>query len=246
VWIIPNIRRSRSDKRLASAIKALCGLTPSNLSVYKLALLHSSRAKPAFNGFRESNERLEYLGDAVLGAAIADYLFKKYPFKSEGFLTEIRSRIVNRDSLNQLGRKLGVQALMEFDTHNRQLQSSILGNTLEAIVGAVYLDKGFVRCKNFVINKLLVPHHDLEMLVSSDSNYKSRIIEWAQRQGKEVRFEVVSVRRARGQKEFEAQVIVNGEPMGKGYGLNKKKAEQDAAAKACEQVGTADHGPLTD
>src|SRR5690606_33696766 len=187
-------------------------------------------------GFKESNERLEYLGDAVLGAAVADFLFKKFPYKSEGFLTEIRSRIVNRESLNMLARKIGVGNIVQYDQKNSHLQQVILGNTLEAIVGAIYLDKGYLRTKKFVIDKLIGPNYDLDELVNSDNNFKSKIIEWAQREGKEVRFDILDVKKGKNHKEFTAQVIVDAEPLGTGYGNSKKKAEQDAAFKTCEML----------
>lgn len=222
---------SKEDKKLVLAIKTIAGFAPSNLALYKLATLHSSRSKEK-NGFRESNERLEYLGDAVLGAAVADYLFKKYPFKDEGFLTEIRSRIVNRESLNNLARKVGVSSIVQFDRKNTQLQQVILGNTLEALVGAIYLDKGYLRTKKFVIDKLIQPYFDLEVVVNSNSNHKSKVIEWSQRSGKEIRFEVEEIKKGRN-KEFSAQVFIDEQPYGQGFGYTKKKAEQDAAEKTC-------------
>lgn len=222
---------SKDDKKLVTAIKTIAGFTPSNIILYRLATLHSSKAKDV-SGFRESNERLEYLGDAILGAAVADYLFKKYPFKDEGFLTEIRSRIVNRESLNNLARKIGIASIVQYDSRNTQLQKVILGNTLEALVGAVYLDKGYLRCKKFVIDKLIQPYFDLEVVVKSESNHKSKVIEWAQRTGKEIKFEITENKHGRG-REFAAQVIVEGESCGQGFGLTKKKAEQSAAEKAC-------------
>ncbi|MBN8578560.1 MAG: ribonuclease III [Cyclobacteriaceae bacterium] len=223
---------SKEDKKLVTAIKTIAGITPGNLALYKLATLHSSRGKEK-NGFRESNERLEYLGDAILGAAVADYLFKKYPFKDEGFLTEIRSRIVNRESLNNLAKKMGIAAIVQFDQKNIQLQKVILGNTLEALVGAIYLDKGYLRTKKFVIDKLIQPYFDLEVVVSSNSNHKSKLIEWTQRESKEIRFDVEEIKKGRNQREFAAQVFIADQPFGQGFGLTKKKAEQDAAEKTC-------------
>src|SRR4029077_12202981 len=132
VWKILKNGKSATDQKLVTAIKNIAGITPSNLALYRLATMHSSISKENGNGFKESNERLEYLGDAVLGAAVADYLFKKFPFKDEGFLTEIRSRIVNRESLNALARKIGIGSIVQFDNKNAQLQQVILGNTLEA------------------------------------------------------------------------------------------------------------------
>jgi len=225
------------DKKIISAIQTIAGFKPTNLELYRLATLHSSIAKESGNGFKESNERLEYLGDAILGAAVADFLFKKFPYKNEGFLTEIRSRIVNRESLNLLARKIGIGNIVQFDQKNTQLQQVILGNTLEAIVGAVYLDKGYIQCKKFVINKLIVPHYNLEELVNNQTNFKSKLIEWSQREGKAVRFEIVSVQKGKLHKEFTAQVFVNDEPFGTGYGNSKKKSEQDAAFKTCEKLG---------
>ncbi len=232
---IPGSRSKKEERKLVTAIQAITGFTPSNVSLYKLATLHTSRAKE-YKGFRESNERLEYLGDAILGAAVADYLFKKYPFKDEGFLTEIRSRIVNRDSLNLLARKMGINLIVQFDQKNAQLQQVVLGNTLEAIVGAVYLDKGYLRCKKFVIDKLIQPHFDLELVITTNVNHKSRIIEWTQRHGKSVRFEMVEVTRSRNQKEFSVQVFIDDLPFGTGFGYTKKKAEQDAAMKTCDHL----------
>jgi ribonuclease III len=221
---------------LVAAIQNIAGFTPSNLELYRLATVHSSIAKENGQGYKESNERLEYLGDAILGAAVADFLFKKFPFKPEGFLTEIRSRIVNREALNLLARKIGVANIVQFDQKNAHLQQVILGNTLEAIVGAIYLDKGYIRTKKFVIDKLINPNYDVDDLVNSDSNFKSKIIEWAQREGKDVRFEILNVKKGRNHKEFTAQVFVDNEAKGTGYGNSKKKAEQDAAFKTCEML----------
>lgn len=219
-----------------AAIQNIAGFTPSNLELYRLATMHSSIAKENGRGYKESNERLEYLGDAILGAAVADFLFKKFPFKPEGFLTEIRSRIVNREALNLLARKIGVANIVQFDQKNAHLQQVILGNTLEAIVGAIYLDKGYIRTKKFVIDKLINPNYDVDDLVNSDTNFKSKVIEWAQREGKDVKFEIVNVKKARNHKEFTAQVLVDNEAKGTGYGNSKKKAEQDAAFKTCEML----------
>lgn len=229
-------KKSPSDKKLISAIETIAGFAPVNLELYRLATRHSSVAKENGQGFKENNERLEYLGDAVLGAAVADFLFKKFPFKSEGFLTEMRSRLVNRESLNQLARRIGIGNIVQFDNKNSQLQQVILGNTLEAIVGAIYLDKGYRSAKKFVVSKLIANHFDLEELATTQTNFKSRLIEWSQREGKEIRFEIVSLQKGRMYKEFTAQVFVDNEITGTGYGNNKKKAEQDAALKACEKL----------
>jgi ribonuclease III len=242
VWKILKIRKGKSkpDEKLVRAIRNIAGISPSNIELYKLATVHSSIARENGTGFKESNERLEYLGDAILGAAVADFLFKKFPYKSEGFLTEIRSRLVNRESLNLLARKIGIGTIVQYDQKNAHLQQVILGNTLEAIVGAIYLDKGYLRTRKFVVDKLITPNYDLQDLINSNSNYKSRIIEWAQREGVEVKFEIVNVKKGKNHKEFTAQVLIGTEPHGTGYGNSKKKAEQDAAFKTCEMLKLLD------
>jgi ribonuclease III len=242
VWKVFKIskRKLTSDEKLVRAIKNIADISPSNIELYKLATVHSSIAKENGAGFKESNERLEYLGDAVLGAAVADFLFKKFPYKPEGFLTEIRSRLVNREALNLLARKIGIGNIVQYDQKNAHLQQVILGNTLEAIVGAIYLDKGYLKTKKFVIDKLITPNYDLQELINSNSNYKSKIIEWAQREGKEVKFEIVNVKKGKNHKEFTAQVMVDSDPKGTGYGNSKKKAEQDAAFKTCEMLELLD------
>ena len=228
---------SLKDKQLVKAIKHITGSRPNNLYLYKLALQHTSAAREInAEGFRESNERLEYLGDAVLGAVIADFLFKKFPFKEEGFLTEIRSRIVNRESLNNVARKIGLNRLVVFDGHRHTVltHKSMYGDALEALLGAIYLDKGFEFSRRFIIRRLIKPHFDLENIVQNNQNYKSIMIEWAQRANKKVQFEILEERGAIHNKEFVAQVTIDGKPFAVGSGYSKKKAEQAAAEKSCE------------
>lgn len=231
-------RTSQKDKRLITAIETIVGSKPLHLNLFRLATQHSSIAKTNKNGHRESNERLEYLGDAVLGTIVADFLFKKYPFKDEGFLTEIRSRIVNRESLNTLGKKIGLNQLIEYDSSqsNKLSHKSLYGDALEALIGAVYLDRGFAFCQSFVLEKLILPYYDLHTVVESDTNFKSQLIEWAQKENKEMLFEIVSVRTEGRHKEFVAKVVVNDEKMAQGFGHSKKKAEQDAARKTLQQL----------
>jgi ribonuclease-3 len=224
---------------LLKAIQQITGNKPSNLQLYKLALIHSSVAKEMRDGYRESNERLEYLGDAILGAVVAEYLFKKYPYRDEGFLTEIRSRIVSRESLNLLARKIGLDNLVVYDAKRSKSSPQsfkyLYGDAMEAFVGAVFLDKGFHFCRRFIIEKLLGNHFDMDEVVETDTNYKSRLIEWAQRNNKQVRFELLSERAHGSHRQFKVQVILDGEEVSRGNGYSKKKAEQDAARKACEQ-----------
>ena len=224
------------EKKFRKAVEHIIGAKPSNADLYDLAFRHTSASKTtAIEGFKESNERLEFLGDSVLGMIIAEYLFKKFPYKDEGFLTEIRSRIVNRETLNQISRKIGLDHLIEYDAGRRgvPLHSSMYGDALEALVGAVYLDKGFRFTKTFVTKKLLA-HYDLEALISNNVNFKSKFIEWAQSAGKDVKFEIIKETGSRHFREFISQITIDSKPFAIGNGFSKKKAEQSAAAKACE------------
>lgn len=198
---------------------------------------HTSAAKENRKGFLESNERLEYLGDAVLGLVVAEYLFNKYPFKDEGFLTEVRSRIVNRENLNQLSKKIGLEEIIQYNGHmkgNKQSFKSIYGDALEALVGAVYLDKGHKFTKNFILKKLIIPHVDIDMIINTDTNFKSKVIEWSQKENKVLNFEVTELDGKKHFKKFEAKLFVGKKQISVGHGLSKKKAEQDAAEKSCQ------------
>ncbi len=216
----------------------MVGDKPFNLHPYKVATQHSSVAKRVKQGFRESNERLEYLGDAVLGMVVADYLFKKYPFKDEGFLTEVRSRIVSRESLNHVARKIGIGQIVKFDVKRKTPNShkSLYGNALEALIGAVYIDRGFKYCERFVVKKLLMPHYDIEEIIATTKNYKSKLIEWTQKNSKSIGFDHMETIDKGHFKEFVIQVTIDDEPISKGHGLSKKKAEQDASRLACEKL----------
>lgn len=226
-------------RKFRRSITHIIGERPNNVAVYQLALLHTSASRETpVKGFRESNERLEFLGDAVLGMVIAEFLFKKYPYKDEGFLTEVRSRLVNREALNDVSRKIGLDRLIQYDgsrTRSMPARTSMYGDALEALVGAVYLDKGFTFTQRFILNELLA-HFDIEAIVQTNGNFKSRLIEWSQRQGKEIRFEILEEKGNSHFREFIAQVLVNDEPFATGSGYSKKKAEQSAAEKAFELI----------
>ncbi len=210
---------------------------PINLEVYHIATQHRSIAKENEQGFRESNERLEYLGDAILGALIAEYLFKKYPFREEGFLTEIRSRIVNRDMLNDVSKKMGIDEIVKFSGRgDNRSYKSLYGDTLEALIGAIYLDHGHAKTKKFIFKKLLRQYIDIDEIVLTDLNYKSKIIEWAHRNNKEIYFQVVEIKGKGHNRQFVAELMMEEKSISKGAGYSKKKAEQDAAKKSCEKL----------
>lgn len=221
----------KSEKKLRHSFKIITGLAPVNIALYKQAMRHSSVATVTRQGIKDSYERLEYLGDAILGMLVAEYLFAQYPFEEEGFLTVIRAKIVNRESLSRLAHKIGLKELVQFNQSSRT-HKSVYGDCMEALIGAVYLDHGFQPCKKFVIQKLIKPHYDLDELISTTTNYKSKLLEWSQKGNKDLRFEIVDEEDRR----FTAQVFLNEEPMAKGFGFSKKKAEQDAARRTYEEL----------
>lgn len=215
-----------SEKKLRQSFRLIIGRNPINLALYKQAMMHSSVAQTNDQGIKASYERLEYLGDAVLGMIVAEYLYSQYPFKEEGFLTEIRSKIVSRESLNSLGQKIGLRELIQYNQKNRT-SKSVYGDALEALVGAVHLDHGFKFCRQFVISKLIKPHYDLNELITTISNFKSKLLEWSQKENVDLKFEIVDEE----DRTFTAQVFLGDKPKSKGFGFSKKKAEQDAARK---------------
>lgn len=220
-------------------LKNLLGFVPGNVALYRMAFRHRSVAIVMKNGSKNSNERLEFLGDAILGAVIAEELFKLYPYKTEGFLTEMRSKIVSRVNLNQLSRKLGLGELLEYDSRIVNFpnkQSSLLGDAFEALIGAIYLDKGYEFTKRFILDRIIKPHVDILTLEKTETNFKSKLIEWCQRQGKEISFELLENKEGESNRLFTVVVMIGGEPFGRGVDYNKKNAEKLAAEKTCEAL----------
>ena len=226
---------SSKDKRLASSIKLIIGRKPLNLSLYRLALTPSGLGEETSKGVKISNERLEFLGDAVLGSVIAEHLFKKFPYRDEGFLTESRSKLVNRETLNEVGIKIGLKKTLEQVVDSRQFigNKSLFGDILEAFVGAIYLDRGYSFTQKFILQRILL-HIDLESMISTVTNYKSKIIEWSQKESKSVEYKVLRVHGNQRFKEFVVELNIDGEPVAEGKGSTKKKAEQEASKNACE------------
>ncbi|MBV8390406.1 MAG: ribonuclease III [Mucilaginibacter sp.] len=226
------------NRKYVKSLKNLLGFVPGNLSLYRLAFRHKSVAQNVKKGVKNSNERLEFLGDAVLGSVVAEVLFKLYPFEDEGFLTELRSKIVNRSNLNQLARKLGFEQLIQYDNRmvNSTRQGSLLGDAFEALIGAIYLDKGYDFTKNFLVNHIIKSHIDIHKLEQTETNFKSKLIEWCQRHGKDITFELIENQDGESNKLFTVQASIDGEIMGQGKEFNKKNAEKLAAERACEAL----------
>jgi len=215
----------------------ILGLLPGNKRLYEIAFIHRSASVTCKNGKLVNNERLEYLGDAILDAIIADYLYEKFPDEDEGFLTQLRSKIVKRKQLNKLAYTLGIPSFLMSNTNSQQTRVNLLGNAFEALIGAIYLDKGYRRTKKFVIRKILKKHLDVERLARKESDFKSRIIEWGQKNKQDIKF--VSQEEARPDPNdsfFTSHVMLVDKELGAGMGHSKKDAEQKAAEEALTKI----------
>jgi len=221
-----------SEKDLYHSIKNIFGFYPENIFLYKLAFRHKSVAQETFHGIKISNERLEYLGDAILSAVVADFLFKKFPFKDEGFLTEMRSKIVSRTQLNNLSYKLGIDQLVycnkEVKNHNRSMN----GDAFEAFIGAIYIDKGYNFTRKLIIQRIINYHINIDELENKELNFKSKIIEWSQKEKRVVEFVVKDEIGEGFHKQHVIEVYVDKKPVAVGMDFSIKKAEQNAAEKA--------------
>lgn len=221
-----------ADKDFYHSIKNIFGFFPENIFLYQLALRHRSAAKEISEGVKMSNERLEYLGDAILGAIVADYLFKKFPLKDEGFLTDMRSKIVSRASLNKLSQKLGIDKLIQVDNENNKHFRSINGDAFEAMVGALFLDKGYDFSYHIMIHRVIAVHYDLEELENSEMNHKSTLLEYCQKNKLELEYTVLQEIGNGYRKQFEVAATVDGKPLSKARDYSIKGAEKLAAEKA--------------
>jgi ribonuclease III len=214
-------------------LKGILGYTPGNVALYKTALTHRSIKDTT----EENNERLEYLGDAILSALIADYLFKRYPYKEEGFLTEMRSKMVNRQQLNDIAIKMGLKKVTVFNKSDSSLKTSqIFGNTLEALVGAIYLDKGYKKTGRWVANRIIMPHMYVDDLEVLEINHKNKLYGWANKNGKNLEFETVNEQLENGRRLFTIAAVINGKIISEGKAFNKKDASQIAAQRAVEKL----------
>jgi ribonuclease-3 len=230
-----NNRFFNAEKEFAGKLRALIGFTPADLSIFRLAFSHKSN--PSDKAYAmQNNERLEFLGDAVLGTIVAEYLFKKYPNSNEGFLTKMRSKIVKRNTLNKIGDKMGLDMLLQEYSQTR-LSRSMLGNAVEALVGAVYLEKGYPHTKRFVIRKILRNYVDIHELESYDDNYKSQLLEWCQKNGQTVSYKLVARYKFEKRDRFKVAVLVDGKKLATADDFNKKSAEQTASEKAMMLLG---------
>jgi len=213
------------------------GFYPFNITLYEQALLHKSSSIKLKDGKWINNERLEFLGDAILDAIVADIVFKEFEYKKEGFLTNMRSKIVQRETLNKLALELGIDKLVKTSARNMAPNTHMYGNALEALIGAIYLDQGYRAAKRFVFERLIQQHLNIESVAELEGNYKSRLIEWSQKHKISVNFDLVdSFVDEHNTPIFKTVVSIIGEQAGLGIGYSKKESQQKAAKEAYNKL----------
>ena len=209
------------------------GFYPYNITLYEQALLHKSSSIKMKDGRWINNERLEFLGDAILDAIVADIVFKQFEYKKEGFLTNMRSKIVQRETLNKLALELGIDKLIKTSARNTTPNTHMYGNALEALIGAIYLDQGYRVSKRFIYERLIQEHLNIDTVAEQEANYKSRLIEWSQKQKISVNFDLIdSFVDENNTPIFKTAVTILGEQAGLGTGYSKKESQQKAAKEA--------------
>jgi len=228
------------DRDFAKRISSIIGFTPANLPIFRLAFHHKSSSTDKTSPLR-SNERLEFLGDAVLSTIVAEYLFKKYPNGSEGFLTKMRSKIVKRSTLNQIADDMGLDVILR-EYNETRLSDSMKGNALEALIGAIYLERGYNGTKQIVIGRILRNHINIHELEQQDDNYKSQLLEWCQKTGRDVDYRMKQKYKFDKRDRFKIAVAVNGDEVATAEAFSKKSAEQLASQRALKILGIAQNG----
>ena len=226
------------DKReFRSRLKNILGFKPGNLELYEIAFIHRSATFILPDGKKVNNERLEYLGDAVLDAILSDYLFEKFPEANEGFLTKIRSRIVNRDVLNQLAISMGINEILISKISSLHITKNLYGDAFEALIGSVFLDKGFGKTKKLFIKNVLNKYLDLNLIVKTDLDYKSLVFEWVQKHKSNLIFTYNEEYDFNLKKSvFSTILSIDKQEFGAGHGSSKKEAEQEAASQAWKRL----------
>jgi len=234
VDFLKNFFKEKVGASFKKQLKNVLGFTPGNPSLYRAALTHRSIRENA----DENNERLEYLGDAVLSAMVADYLFKRYPYREEGFLTEMRSKMVNRQQLNEIALRMGLKKITLYNKSDGALKvSQIFGNTLEALVGAIFLDRGYKKTAKWVTERIIMPHMFIDDLEILEINHKNKLYGWANKNGKVLEFETIEERIENGRRLFTIAAVINGSKIAVGKAFNKKDASQIAAQSAVLILG---------
>ncbi|MCB9252618.1 MAG: ribonuclease III [Flavobacteriales bacterium] len=237
--LIRNLFRKKENKEFSSKLKKLLGIYPINLKLYHQAFMHNSAVTQKASE-KNSNERLEFLGDAVIDLVVAEFVFKKFSGKGEGYLTEMRSKIVSREQLSNIARKLSIEQYLTVNHSMRNSRNTnlygIAGNALEALVGAIYLDHGYRIARKFIIYKLIKPYIDIDQLDAIHVNFKSILLQWGQKYKKQVEFKLEKTVFDRKDKLFNIGVYIDNILLIDALHQTKKKAEQTAAEKAIESL----------
>lgn len=227
------------DKESYSVFYKILGFLPKDIRLYKQALIHKSFSIKDNDGKIINNERLEFLGDAILDAIVADIVFKKFNSKREGFLTSTRSKIVQRETLNKVGDKIGLDKIIKYShqslspSHNNNLS----GNAFEAMIGAIYLDRGYNVCKSFMEDKILKEIIDINLVAKKEVNFKSRMIEWTQKKRLDFEYKLVDCPNdGEGNMMFNTELLIEGMSLGQGMGYSKKESQQNASKQALKKI----------
>ena len=219
----------RKEKEPYFRFYRILGFYPRNIEIYKQALLHKSSSVKT-QGRLINNERLEFLGDAILDAIVADIVYKKFEGKREGFLTNTRSKIVQRETLNNIAINIGLDKLIKYSSKQSSHNSYMSGNAFEALIGAIYLDRGYRACKKFMEERIIGQYINLDKISRKEVNFKSKLIEWSQKNKFEIEFRLIGQTLDDNQNPvFETQIIVENIPGGTGKGYSKKESQQEAA-----------------
>ena len=244
VWLSVNTsmlnfcRYKGENKEFYLFFKNVLGFSPRNTKLYQIAFIHRSKSLEMGQGWRINNERLEYLGDAVLSAVVAEYLYKKYPFQGEGYLTEMRSKLVSRANLNKLAQKIGLSQLIQYNRESQGIFKSVDGDAFEALVGAIYLEKGYKFTRKVIVEKIIGIHIDVDAMAHTDWNFKSKLIDWGQKNRKKISFEVERTfyQGKESRRHYDVRVKIDGSPAEHAIEYSIKAAEQLAAEKTYKQL----------
>ena len=233
--LLNRIKLSSERRKLYLLLRSVLGFYPRKLEIYELSIIHKSSVRKKSNGQIINNERLEFLGDAILGAVVAEELYSKYPQLNEGLLTKNRSKIVNRVFLNETAQKIGLNKIIVLQNKIDLEKTNIPGDALEALIGAIFEDYGYKKCRKFILKKILSPYVDFNKIVNQDNNYKSALIEWGQKHKRSIQFITKEIP---GTLEhapiFVSTVEIESIEFGQGEGASKKESQQNAAMKAMQ------------
>ena len=227
----------RKDKESYLCFYQMLGFYPHNIHIYEQALLHKSSSVKSDKGRLLNNERLEFLGDAILDAVVGDLVYRKFEGKREGFLTNTRSKIVSRESLNHVAEQIGLSRLVKFNTRQSSHNSYMGGNAFEALVGAIYLDRGYEYCKYFMEHRIIGHYLDLDKISRKEVNFKSKLIEWTQKNKVAIQFDLVNQSVDEfNSPVFETEILIEGIHACKGKGYSKKESQQEAAHATLNKI----------